>query len=120
MMRLPGPGEPAIASRFPLKDMKVYGAMPLREDPTVVACNSCGKPVLATNFLEHQDNCQKSLAKKADGAKNAAATANGDKKSKKRKAEEESADAEDKKKSSKKQKPVGRNKGERTTLEYYR
>ncbi|RUP46543.1 hypothetical protein BC936DRAFT_146823 [Jimgerdemannia flammicorona] len=40
--------------------MKTYGAMPLEEENLVVKCNACKKPVLASNFSKHVDNCGKS------------------------------------------------------------
>ncbi|OBZ74251.1 SAGA-associated factor 73 [Grifola frondosa] len=80
------------------RDMKMFGAEPLKPEIGIVKCKECGKPILRSAILEHADNCAKirNGGKKAGKGKGAA-EADGDtaKKGKKRKAEDEDPNPDD-------------------------
>jgi hypothetical protein len=36
-----------------VKDMKMFGSMPMEEETIVVKCNNCKRPFLPSRFKEH-------------------------------------------------------------------
>ncbi|EGN96529.1 hypothetical protein SERLA73DRAFT_184605 [Serpula lacrymans var. lacrymans S7.3] len=80
---LPSPPTSWLSAR----DMKIYGAQPLRSDIGVVRCNDCDKPILKSAAAEHAKNCYDiRIGKKAVKGKVS------DVEGKKRKAEDEPED----------------------------
>ncbi|GBE86564.1 predicted protein [Sparassis crispa] len=80
------------------RDMKMFGAEPLREEIGLVKCIDCGKPVLRSAILEHAENCAKIRnggKKGAKGKANGEADTDTTKKGKKRKAEDEDPTPDD-------------------------
>ncbi|CCM02451.1 uncharacterized protein FIBRA_04550 [Fibroporia radiculosa] len=78
------------------RDMKTFGAEPLKQDIGIVKCKDCGKPILKSAIADHADNCAKIRSGGKKGAKGkAAAEDDSAKKGKKRKAEDEIPDADD-------------------------
>lgn len=76
------------------RDMKIFGAEPLRPEIGIVRCRECNKPVLKSAVAEHADNCAKIRAGNKKPAKGKAA-ADADTKGKKRKAEDEIPNPDD-------------------------
>ncbi|KAL4250331.1 hypothetical protein ABKN59_005897 [Abortiporus biennis] len=79
------------------RDMKMFGAEPMKSNLSVVKCKECGKPVLESALGEHSDNCAKIRSGGKKGAKGKAVTveADTDKKGKKRKAEDDEPTPDD-------------------------
>lgn len=40
-------------TKFDVKDMKMFGSMPMEEETIVVKCNNCKRPFLPSRFKEH-------------------------------------------------------------------
>ncbi|KIJ70023.1 hypothetical protein HYDPIDRAFT_171939 [Hydnomerulius pinastri MD-312] len=51
--QLPSPPTSWLSAR----DMKIFGAQPLRSDIGVVRCSDCDKPVLRSAIADHANNC---------------------------------------------------------------
>ncbi|KAI8334700.1 SCA7, zinc-binding domain-containing protein [Chlamydoabsidia padenii] len=50
--------EPAT-TKLNYRDMKTYGNLPMQDEMAVVNCDSCQRPILASSFKKHLDNCMK-------------------------------------------------------------
>ncbi|CAM0137472.1 SAGA complex subunit Sgf73 [Umbelopsis sp. WA50703] len=48
-----------VSSTLKASDMKTYGSMPIEEDVIVLQCKVCSKPILASNFAYHKENCNR-------------------------------------------------------------
>ncbi|CAO0803621.1 unnamed protein product [Mucor circinelloides] len=46
-----------VTTRFDVKDMDIFGAMPLEEEFVVVKCKNCQRPILPSKFKEHSESC---------------------------------------------------------------
>lgn len=48
-----------VTTRLDVKDMEIFGAMPMDEDIVVVKCNNCQRPLLPSKFKEHSGKTKK-------------------------------------------------------------
>ncbi|GAN10826.1 SCA7-domain-containing protein, partial [Mucor ambiguus] len=46
-----------VTTRLDVKDMDIFGAMPLEEEFVVVKCKNCQRPILPSKFKEHSESC---------------------------------------------------------------
>ncbi|KAF1805017.1 SCA7, zinc-binding domain-containing protein [Mucor lusitanicus] len=46
-----------VTTRLDVKDMDIFGAMPLEEEFVVVKCKNCQRPILPSKFKEHSELC---------------------------------------------------------------
>ncbi|CAO3620316.1 unnamed protein product [Mucor fragilis] len=46
-----------VTTRLDIKDMDIFGAMPLDEEFVVVKCKNCQRPILPSKFKEHSESC---------------------------------------------------------------
>ncbi|KAG1153021.1 hypothetical protein G6F38_000009 [Rhizopus arrhizus] len=44
-------------TKFDVKEMKMFGSMPMEEETIVVKCNNCKRPFLPSRFKEHAESC---------------------------------------------------------------
>jgi len=99
------------ATQLPARDMKMFGARPLRDEYATgrVSCKHCKKPVLRSAFTQHLESCKKIRAIEDANAKKNAKVVDipGKKGGTKRKAEDE-ADGPDGPPALKKKKPAPR------------
>ncbi|ORZ18663.1 SCA7, zinc-binding domain-domain-containing protein [Absidia repens] len=77
-------GEPAT-TKLNYRDMKTYGNLPMEDEIAVVNCDSCQRPILASSFKDHLDNCVKkgSNSNSNKGNRKNATNGNGDNNKKK-------------------------------------
>ncbi|KAF7971937.1 hypothetical protein HWV62_19385 [Athelia sp. TMB] len=80
---LPSPPTSWLSAR----DMKMFGAQPLKSDIGIVKCKDCDKPVLRSAMVDHSENCR--LIRSGGGKKGGKGKSVELEGSKKRKAEDE-------------------------------